>query len=377
MDRRAYGLLVGVAVAMGALAVVASLAIGKPLRDPDGFLGPSWIRLPLMILMAFLVDVVPRAAWRSRHRPSGFRHQVRRVVDEHWTPDRVRLVVVGLVAFYVTYVGYRNLKNYLPHIRGGTEDALLHAIDKTLMFGHEPAVLLHQALGEDVAAHVLSAVYLVFIPFAPASLIVWLVWSRNIGYGWWYVTSHCLAWALGTLSYYLIPTLGPAFAYVWLYVDLEPTGVASLQEALYDDRTSVLWNPVADSLQGVAGFASLHVGIVLTAALIAQHTVRHARVRRTMWVYFALTVVSTLYFGWHYIADDLGGAVIAYVSVWAGGLATGHRLELYGRARARMFCSQLPQMSGSDRYASRGDRGDPGGPPRLTGSAGAGGSTER
>jgi hypothetical protein len=365
VSRRAYGLLVGVAVVTGVLAVVTSLAIGEPLRDPDGFLGPSWLRLPLMIAGAFLVDVVPRALWRSRHRLATFREQARRVVDEHWTPERVKLVVVGLVSFYVTYVGYRNLKNYLPHVRGTTQDAMLHAVDKALMLGHEPAVLLHQLLGETVAAHVLSAVYLFFIPFAPASLIVWLVWSRNIGYGYWYATAHCLAWALGTLSYYLIPTLGPAFAYVWLYVDLDQTGVASLQDALYADRSSVLWSPVTDSLQSVAGFASLHVGIVLTAALITQYTVRHRWVRRSMWVYFALTVVSTLYFGWHYIADDIGGAVIAVVSVWLGAVATGQESFAWR-------CTDCPSRNAMLRV---GDRGDPGGPPRLTGSSRAGGST--
>jgi hypothetical protein len=50
-----------------------------------------------------------------------------------------------------------------------------------------------------------------------------------------------------------------------------------------------------------------------------------------MWVYFGLTVVSTLYFGWHYIADDLAGAAIAVVSVWLGGLATGQKFERHGR----------------------------------------------
>ena len=66
-----------------------------------------------------------------------------------------------------------------------------------------------------------------------------------------------------------------------------------------------------DSIQSVAGFASLHVGIILTLALVTQYTVRHLWIRVAMWVFFALTVLSTLYFGWHYIADDIAGATIA------------------------------------------------------------------
>ena len=92
------------------------------------------------------------------------------------------------------------------------------------MFGHEPAVVLHQLLGENFAAHVLAFVYLLFLPISPLSLIVYLVWSRNISYGYWYATAQCLAWALGTVSYYVLPTLGPNFAFPLLYADLDQTG---------------------------------------------------------------------------------------------------------------------------------------------------------
>jgi PAP2 superfamily len=331
--RRAYLLLVAVAVVMGIAAVSVSVAIGEGLKDPDGSLGPSWFRLPLMLLGAFVVDVVPRSLWLSRHRMRSFGTQTRTLIVEHWTRERVSLVVVGLVSFYVTYVSYRNLKNFLPRVNHSLYDPQLHAIDKALMFGHEPAVLLHQLLGENYAAHVLALVYLLFLPISPLSLVVYLVWARNITFGYWYATAQCLAWAFGTVSYYLLPTLGPNFAYVWLYKDLDQTSVGNMQKSLYYSRLDVLRAPfTTDSIQSVAGFASLHVGIILTLALITHYTVRHAWVRRAMWVYFGLTVLSTLYFGWHYIADDVAGAAIAVLSVWLGGLATGQRFDRRGRA---------------------------------------------
>jgi hypothetical protein len=332
MYRRAYALLIGVSVVMGVLAVAASARLDLPLKDPDGFLGPSWLRMPAFVLLAFLVDVVPRSLWRSRRGSDGFTANAREIVREHWTKDRIVLVVIGSTCFFVTYVSYRNLKNYLPFLGGDLRDPLLHQIDLFLMFGHEPAAILHALLGEGISAHILALVYLLFLVVSPASLIVWLVWSRNISYGYWYATSHCLTWALGTASYYLVPSLGPNFWYTWLYVDLDQTAVLALQEALYVGRQDIIWNPFADSIQSVAGFASLHVAIILTLAMISQYTVRHAWVRRSMWVFFVLTVISTLYFGWHYIADDIAGALIAVVSVWIGGLATGQRFVRRGRA---------------------------------------------
>ena len=318
---------------MGAVAVVASISLGEGLKDPDGSLGPSWFRLPMMVLGAFVVDVVPRSLWRARRRMSTFWMHARSIVDEHWTRERVSLVVIGLVSFYVTYVSYRNLKNFLPLVNNSkTHDLLLHHIDKALMFGQEPAIVLHQLLGENYAAHVLALVYLLFLPISPFSLIVYLVWSRNISYGYWYATAQCLAWALGTVSYYVLPTLGPNFAFPFLYADLDQTGVTSLQDSLYYSRYDVVWAPLTtDSIQSVAGFASLHVGIILTLTLVTHYTVRHTWIRSSMWVFFGLTVVSTLYFGWHYIADDLAGALIAIVSVWLGGLATGQKFDRHGR----------------------------------------------
>ena len=64
-------------------------------------------------------------------------------------------------------------------------------------------------LGTDLTAHVLSYIYLAFLPMVPLGVTAWLVWSRNLSFGYWFVTSQCLAWTLGTLSYYALPTLGP------------------------------------------------------------------------------------------------------------------------------------------------------------------------
>ena len=315
----------------GLLAVVVGRVLGLPLRDPDGFLGPAWVRLPLLVGLAFVADVVPRSLWRSRGNFAQFRAEARTVIREHWTRERVTLVVIGLVSFYVTYVGYRNLKNYLPFIREGTMDPMLKAIDEAVFFGGDPAIFLHTVLGEGVSAHVLSFVYLIFMPFVPVSIAAWLVWSRNISFGYWYVTAQCLAWSLGTASYYAIPSLGPAFYYVWLYSGLDQTGVTQLQDTLFYGRSDVRFDPFnTDEVQSVAGFASLHVAITLVAVLVAYYTVRHAWIRRGLWAYFGLTVISTIYFGWHYISDDVAGVAIAVVSVYLGGLATGQRFDRHG-----------------------------------------------
>ena len=329
---------------MGALALTASLMLDRPLVDPEGFLGPSWLRLPLLILGAFLLDVLPRTLWVSRMRPAAMPDLVRERVREHWDRERITLVVVGLVTFYITYVSYRNLKSFLPFIMGEDKyDRELHLIDRALLFGHEPATALHAIFGTGISSHFLSTIYLWFLPLVPLALAAWLVWSSNITFGYWFATSQCLAWALGTASYFALPTLGPGFQYSYLYTDLPATGSSALMEALSYGRKDVLRDGAVGSVQSVAGFASLHVAITLLVALMVQYTLRNRILHIIFWTNFAITVVATLYFGWHYIADDFAGVVIALFSFWLGGLASGQKFDRHGlSSHPTSTTSQVP-----------------------------------
>lgn len=337
LQRHGYAMLVSVAVVMGALCIICSQAIDYPIRDPDGFLGPAWMRLPILVGIAFIADIVPRTIYRARGDFGSYKQVARVLVAEHWTKERIKLVLIGLVCFYVTYVSYRNLKNFLPFVmsRDGKPtkyDQALHKMDEWLLFGNDPSSLLHSVLGTGISAHVLSVIYLFFLPMVPVTIIIWAVWSKNISFGYWFITSQCICWSLGTLSYYLIPTLGPNFFFPWLYTDLPNTGVAQLQDALFISRQSILSDPFASGVQSVAGFASLHVAITVSLALVGHYTLQTQWVRRGLWVYSGATIIATTYFGWHYIADDVAGLLIAVIAVYLAGLGTGQKFDRKGRS---------------------------------------------
>ena len=88
--------------------------------------------------------------------------------------------LLGIVCFYVVYVSYRNLKSFLPFVRDTMYDRELHMLDRALLFGHDPAHVLHGLLGEGFMAWPLSYVYLWFLPLVPLAVTAWLVWSRNL-----------------------------------------------------------------------------------------------------------------------------------------------------------------------------------------------------
>jgi hypothetical protein len=331
--RRAYALLVGTALVMGLWAIITALVLDKRLVDPEGsFLGPSWLRLPLLLTGALLLDLLPRSLWFGKGHPGAMVRVARERLRTHWNRERLTLVVLGIVSFYVTYVCYRNLKSFLPFMIETKYDRELHLLDRALFFGNDPAIVLHGLLGTDVVAYLLSYIYLWFLPLVPLALTAWLVWSRNMSYGYWFVTSQCIAWALGTMSYYALPTLGPGLEYVSLYADLAQTPTNDLMDSLVASRQGVILGGLTGQVQSVAGFASLHTAITLLVALLVQYTLRSKVLKIVFWVNFGVTVVATLYFGWHYVADDLAGIMIALVAFYVGGLATGQKFDHGGLA---------------------------------------------
>jgi hypothetical protein len=344
--RRAWVLMVVLAVGMATWAVVESAILDEGLVDPEGsFLGPSYLRLPILLLGALTLDLLPRTIWYSWRQPKAIPSMIKHRLRTHWTRERITLVAMGIICFYVVYVTYRNLKSFLPDVIPTTYDRELHLLDQALLFGHDPATLLHTLFGIGIAAHVLSYVYLWFLPMVPLVVTAWLVWARNLSYGYWFVTSQCLAWTLGTISYYALPTLGPGFEYSWLYRDLPQTPSGQLMNSLADTRHQVLSGTLTSAVQSVAGFASLHCGITMLVALMVQYTVRIKWLRIAVWINFGVTAVATLYFGWHYIADDVAGILIALVSFYIGGLASGQKFERGGlRSHPTTTTSAVPVL---------------------------------
>ncbi|WP_375000037.1 phosphatase PAP2 family protein [Aeromicrobium sp. CTD01-1L150] len=325
MRRWPYTFAVVVAVAITVAAVASSWWLGLPLKDPEGFLGPAYVRLPLLAFLFFAAGIVPSAIKRAgiKKLPSG----VVLAVKEEWSFKRVGYIATGLITFYACYVSYRNLKSYLPVYRDNILfDRELLDFDYWLAFGNHPALVMHEWLGTDLTAHVLSFAYIAYLPLIPITLGAFLVLNRDLSIGAWYATALGLNWVLGTLSYYALPTVGPAFQQPQLFTELSTTDVTALQQSLFRNRVDVLTDPWAsERIHGVAGFASLHTSVTFTAALFMERTGQRLVLRIAAWVFFLLTLAATVYFGWHYIADLIGGVAIGWLSVSLGAWASGNR----------------------------------------------------
>ena len=328
--RERFGVATALAIALTVAALIVAVVEDLPFRDPDSLVGPTYVRLPIILLLGYLTDVLPRAVHRAYQAGSLAHtgHEMVVVTRERWPFDHIRFALLGLGSWYLTYVAFRNLKSYVPYVNHQLFDDAFAAVDRIMFFGNDPPSVLHDLLGTGWAAHVLSFVYIAWIALVPGTLAAALVWSRNVSGGSWLVTAVAVDWALGAATYYAFPTVGPVYAEPELFAKLVHTPVTSLQETMIAERAEVLENPWAtDAVQTIAAFASLHVGITVTICVIAHLLRLHVWVRAALWSFLFLTVLSTVYLGWHYVADAFGGVLLGLAGVWFAALATGNPLR--------------------------------------------------
>lgn len=312
-----------IALAFCAVTVVVAVAARLPLRETVGSARTSYVVVPLLVVGAIAIDVVARVILR---RPK-VRDAGRATIDvlrARWTGIRLAGVAAGMVSAYFVYLAYRNLKVFLPYVRTELADRTLTAADEWLSAGHSPSGIVQQLLGTGAASEVLSTTYMAFLLFVPLSLAAALIWSSELAHGVWYVCALCFNWVLGIASYYAVPSVGPVYSEPFRFSELPVTSVSELQDSLYQDRLEILAHShTTDAIHGIAAFASLHVSIVFTAALIARRTGVPKLVQRVLWIYLGLTLLATIYFGWHYLLDDVAGFGVGALSVWLAGLALG------------------------------------------------------
>ncbi len=328
MGRREFRAAAVVATVMAALAALVAWSYQLPLRDPDGASLPTWFRLPLIVGAAVALDIGTRWILLVRRGGTGARAAVRAVLVERWNRDQIWFTASGLVTWYVAYVAFRNLKSYVPFVTDRIADPELARLDRLLWGGHNPAVLLHETLGTTWANWVMAAVYLIWIGLVPATLAIALVWTRRSTAGAWYVTAVSLNWALGAALYYAVPSLGPTYSSPQWFASLPHTPNTSVRDLLLSDRIEVLAGPWdTHTVQTIAAFASLHVAVMVTICLVAEAMRLPAFVRAAAWIFLGLTIVATIYLGWHFFVDVLAGVGVGVAAVALAGRATGNPLR--------------------------------------------------
>jgi len=319
---RSYGYLGGVwltVLAFGAVAVAWSQHVGVGFKDPGGRMFSGKFTYSLSALAIALIADLVWQWWRSR-RTQGLGETLAR----RWTPERLLLIVSGLLAYHLVYFSYRNLKSW-DAFNTPRDDWLLD-LDRRIFAGHSPAVLLHDLLGTHTSAYVLMVVYKSFTYLTATSVVIALAFGRTVRRAYVFLVAAMWTWILGTASYYLIPSLGPFASAPTEFTGLPHTSITDTWAEYLSQRDAFLADPTApDSFVSISAFASLHTGFTALVCLMAFYY-GHKWLGAALAVYLVAIMVSTVYWGWHFTLDDLAGLVIAAVAV-----ALGHVMVRPGR----------------------------------------------
>jgi hypothetical protein len=306
--------VLAVVVVFSAVAIARSRQVDIAFRDPHGKLfSHKVVSTAETLVVAVLLDIVVR--WYVGRKEG---RSLRRTVLQRWTPYRIVMIAAALLAYQVVYLSYRNLKSW-DVLRAPQDDMLLRW-DRWLFFGHSPAVLLHDVLGHDLAARLLSYLYESFSTLVTLALVAALAFTPTVRSAYVFVVSAMWTWILGVGSYYLIPSLGPFHSAPEEFRGLTRTSIQETQETYVAQRAHLLAHPQAhDAFAQISAFASLHCALTFLIVLMA----RYYGLRRLSWAaaaYLLATLLATVYLGWHFAVDDAAGIAIAWVSVQLGKL---------------------------------------------------------
>jgi hypothetical protein len=249
--------------------------------------------------------------------------RVAATLRKRWTPARLALSWTALLAYAATYFTYHNLKSW--DVFNEPRDAMLTRWDHWLFRGHSPAVLLHDLLGQHLAAWVLTGWYEAFGTLVVLAFPAAVVLSRRVRDAYVGIAAFVWVWMLGTASYYLIPSLGPFRAVPGDFAGLPHTMIQDTQRRYLDQRDHLLAHPHAgDAFAQVSAFASLHVAVTATILGLAWwHRLR--RTTAVLAVFLGGTMVATVYLGWHFAVDVPAGLAIAALAWVLGPLTVGVR----------------------------------------------------
>ena len=313
-----------IAVITTIAALIATRAAGVTFRDPDNVAALYVLEVGAGVALLVGLDIFLRARrltgarWPSRAAMSAIRR-------ERWTARRAGIVAIAIVAFYASYLAYRNLKSTIPFLRPDELfDVQFADIDRAMFLGNDPAALLHSLLGTGIAAHVISTLYIAFIVFLPLSLGVALVFAERLRAALFYAAALGLNWIIGAATYLLLPALGPIYFFPQWFSDLPETKTSFLQDLLMSDRVEFLADPATGTPQAIAAFVSLHISISCTALLSAYLFDLGKRLKQALWIWLGITTVATVYLGWHYFIDDVAGIFVAVAALFMARVITGY-----------------------------------------------------
>lgn len=292
--------------------------LGIKLRDPWLL---YWQRIPSILYMYFFMLVVVFFLQRLKDIKSWRRTKKKIIWQATWdnfkkdylTINNIAIDIRILNAVAILFVMIINLRHIVPYVNQGLYDGYLVSLEEFLFAGKLPSVWMINIFGSS-SALMMNDIYRLFYPYL-SIIIFTFVLSRDRLFSQQFFISFVIIWMVGIVVTCIFPTWGPCFFRPQLFATLPETTMTQMQQGLWQMKQHLELNPLStNGAYLISAMPSLHVCVV---ALGSIYLIKMSRILCFLsWIFTVLTIVSTLYFGWHYLFDDLAAIAIAYLAFW-------------------------------------------------------------
>lgn len=215
-------------------------------------------------------------------------------------------------AILVMFVLFALLKHLIPHVNPIIYDDEFAVSEKFFCGGVYCAHYLRKLLG-DSAVEFVSSTYRWYFPYMSIVLFVFIA-QNNRKLAHEYCCAFSLMFLIGILWVFALPTWGPVYWEPSAFDYVKSSSIGELQSELWKMKLHLDSNPNSrEAVFLISGFPSLHIAVI---TLGSWYLMRINRLLGFASILFLLLIVnSTLYLGWHYVADDIGAVFLAWMCV--------------------------------------------------------------
>jgi hypothetical protein len=222
---------------------------------------------------------------------------------------------------FVVLFAYCMLKSIIPVVNPRLYDEQFNTMDYFLFLKHYPTELAIEWIPVSWIGFLsFGYTFYFLLKMFAFSAIYCAVSDRQVFHRM--VFAFSLTLILGMALYFLFPAQGPIYYYPEQFkviqVPMSETNIYKLQRNLWTVYEQVKQHTPMEFYEltkesgiqnGVAAFPSLHIAI---SCVLLYFLYRYHRV--TFWICFFpfwLMVLATIYFGWHYVVDNIAGFALA------------------------------------------------------------------
>lgn len=212
------------------------------------------------------------------------------------------------VSFVTLQIGALNwTKSMMPLVTSFWADNMLADFDKAL-FGVDPWAVFHL-----INVPMIDEIYSTWaiVKFSALFTLLLLPQSARKAKA---LTAYFAVMFLGMVGQYCLPSAGPIF---WNNLGLGDRYTAIPIPDMTRMARDYLWQyhqlGRGQVGTGISAFPSMHVAIATWLALMSNSFDK--RLGMLGWFYWTCIMFGSVYLGWHYIADGIGGSMIA-VAAW-------------------------------------------------------------